>query len=125
MINTSERPVQVHLIAQPLVCWGLERLVQSAHPRFGGHGVSSTLPESLGVLERQQADVVVLDFDGAEHEEALEELQTRSGSKVLLLTGLADLSSLDKAVVAGVRGVVRKREPPAVLLKAIEKIQEG
>ena len=125
MIYTSERPVQVHLIAQPLVGWGLERLVQSAHPRFEVQAMSSTIPESLPVLERQQADVVVLDFDGADDVEALTQLQAHTRAKVLLLTGLSDLSSLDKAVVSGVRGVVRKREPPAVLLKAIEKVHDG
>ncbi len=44
---------------------------------------------------------------------------------VLLVTGSSDSGLLDKAVLAGVRGVVRTNDPPAILLKAIEKVHEG
>jgi DNA-binding NarL/FixJ family response regulator len=53
------------------------------------------------------------------------ELQARSRAKILVLTGSADLAMLDRAVLAGARGIVKKREPPAALLKAIEKVHEG
>ncbi|HEX9721524.1 MAG TPA: response regulator transcription factor [Ramlibacter sp.] len=119
------RSIQVHLVAQPLVSWGLERLVQTAHPRLEVVGVAATTAESLPLLERKSADVVVLDLDGEESSDSVAELQTRTRAKILVLTGSPDVVMLDRAVLAGVRGVVRKREPPATLLKAIEKVHEG
>lgn len=119
------RPIQVHLVAQPLVCWGLERLVQTAHPRLEVVGTAATTAESLPLLERNGADVLVLDLDGDEPTDSLAELQARTSAKILVLTGSPDVLMLDRAVLAGVRGVVRKRESPATLLKAIEKVHEG
>jgi DNA-binding NarL/FixJ family response regulator len=125
MLISHMRSIQVHLVAQPLVSWGLERLVQTAHPRLEVVGVAATTAESLPLLERKSADVVVLDLDGEESSDSVAELQTRTRAKILVLTGSPDVVMLDRAVLAGVRGVVRKREPPATLLKAIEKVHEG
>ncbi len=41
------------------------------------------------------------------------------------MTNSADVAWLDKAVIAGVRGVVRTGEAPPTLLKAIDKVHEG
>jgi DNA-binding NarL/FixJ family response regulator len=125
MLIGHTRSIQVHLVAQPLVCWGLERLVQTAHPRLEVVGMAATTAESLPMLERNSADVVVLDLDGEESGNSVLELQARTRAKILVLTGSPDVMMLDRAVLAGVRGVVRKRESPATLLKAIEKVHEG
>lgn len=125
MVIGPTRSIQVHIVAQPLVSWGLERLVQTASPRLEVVGVAATLAESLPLLERSPPDVVVLDLDGEQAPEAVSELQSRTRAKILVLTGSLDLRMLDRVVLAGVRGVVRKRESPATLLKAVEKIHEG
>jgi two-component system, NarL family, nitrate/nitrite response regulator NarL len=125
MLIGHTRPIQVHLVAQPLVCWGLERLVQSAHPRLEVIGVAATTAESLPQLERNSADVLVVDLEGDDECESLNDLQSHTRAKILVLTGSSDVVMLDRAVLAGVRGVVRKRESPATLLKAIEKVHEG
>jgi two-component system, NarL family, nitrate/nitrite response regulator NarL len=119
------RPIQVHLVAQPLVCWGLERLVQSAHPRFELAGVAATMSESLALLQRQVPDVVVLDLDGDHACESFVQAQAQTHAKLLVLTSSADVATLDRVVLAGARGVVKKRESPSVLLKAIERVHEG
>lgn len=125
MLIGHTRPIQVHLVAQPLVCWGLERLVQTAHPRLELAGMTSSLAESLPLLQRQPADVVVVDLDGEDGYESLAELQAQTHARVLVLTGSPDLAIADRAVLGGVRGVVKKRESPSTLLKAIEKVHEG
>lgn len=125
MLISDIRPIQVHLVAQPLVCWGLERLVQTAHPRLEVAGSAASMAESLPLLQRSPADVVVVDLDGDDASDALAQLQAQSQAKVLVLTGSPDASLLDQVVLGGVRGVVKKREPPATLLKAIEKVHEG
>jgi DNA-binding NarL/FixJ family response regulator len=99
--------------------------VQTAHPLLEVVGMAATTADSLPLLERNPADVVVFDMDGDEPADALTQLQGRTRAKILVLTGSADVLMLDRAVLAGVRGVVRKREPPATLLKAIEKVHEG
>jgi DNA-binding NarL/FixJ family response regulator len=117
-------PVLVYLIAPPIVAWGLERLVQSAHPRLEVAGTATTVDESLGALERRAPDVVVLDLEG-QTDQSVTALQAGTAAKLLVLTGSQDAGMLDRAVMSGIRGVVRNSDPPALLLKAIEKIHEG
>jgi two-component system nitrate/nitrite response regulator NarL len=117
--------VKVHLIALPLIRWGLEQLLRGAHPQFEIVSSASSVAESLPLLERQGADVVVLDIDGTEGVESVADLQSRTRAKLLVLTASHDVSLLDRVVMTGVRGVVKKCEPPQILLKAIEKVHEG
>jgi len=117
--------IKVHLVALPLVRWGLEQLLRGAHPRFEVLSVASFVPESLALLERHPPDVIVLDLDGVEGAEDLAELQAHARAKVLVLTTSNDRALLDRVVMTGVRGVVKKSEPPQILLKAIEKVHEG
>ena len=117
--------IQVHLVALPLMRWGLEHLLRSAHPQFEVVSSAASVAESLPLLARQAADVVVIDLDGGENAEAVAELNAQNRAKMLVLTASPDVALLDRLVLAGVRGVVKKCEPPAILLKAIEKVHEG
>ncbi len=118
--------IGVFLIAPPLVSWGLERLVQSAMPRLELVGTASTLDEAGPRVEAMPGGVVLLDFDDGQPVEALVQLQQRLRAKLLLITQSCDAAVLDDAVMrAGVRGVVKKHDPVAMLLKAIEKVDEG
>jgi two-component system nitrate/nitrite response regulator NarL len=125
MFIGHSRPIQVHLVAQPLVCWGLERLVQTGHPRLEVAGTAASLAESLPLLQRRPADVVVVDLDGEELCDSLGELHAQTHVRILVVTGSRDLAFLDRAVLSGVRGIVKKRESPTTLLKAIEKVHDG
>ncbi|NKE66032.1 response regulator transcription factor [Ramlibacter sp. RBP-2] len=118
------RPTQVFVIALPLVCWGLERLVQSAHPRFEVIGTATDLDGGLAMLQRVSAHVAVLAID-ASRIEVLAEFCAKTQAKLLLVTASSDHAWMDSAVMAGVRGVVRTGEPPEALLKAIEKVDDG
>jgi two-component system, NarL family, nitrate/nitrite response regulator NarL len=117
--------IKVHLVALPLVRWGLEQLLRGAHPQFEIVSTASFVREILPLLERQAADVVVLDLDGVEGTDDLADLQAHSRAKVIVLTASHDRALLDRVVITGVRGVVKKCEPPQILLKAIEKVHEG
>jgi DNA-binding NarL/FixJ family response regulator len=44
---------------------------------------------------------------------------------VLILTGVRDPETHDRAVLSGARGVVQKEESPEIILKAIRKVCEG
>jgi DNA-binding NarL/FixJ family response regulator len=117
--------VEVFVVAPAMLCWGLERLVQSALPRIELTGTASSLAEAQERLTRCSAHVVVLDLDGGYDLEALTEFNAGRQCKLLVLTSSHDNELLDRAVVAGVRGVVRKSDPPQALLKAIEKVNDG
>jgi two-component system, NarL family, nitrate/nitrite response regulator NarL len=123
MLSVRVAPVQVYLIAPPVACWGLERLVQTAHPRLELAGTASSIAEALPAIEKRSPDVIVADLDG--ELDSIEQLQRTTRARILILAGSHLAQGLDNAVLAGVRGVVKKNDPPAILLKAIEKVHEG
>lgn len=119
------QPVQVYLIAPPMVCWGLERLVQSAHPHMELVGTGCAIDSSLVALEKYPPDVVVIAMESEDDLPHLASLQSQCTAKLLVVTGSHDNALLDKAVLAGARGVIRTSDPPNALLKAIEKVEAG
>ena len=125
MLNGHTPPVQVQLVALPLVLWGLERLVESAAPRLALAGAADSVAACLLSLQNHAADVVVLDLDGEDGTESLANLHRQTKAKILVLTGSRDVALFDGAVLAGARGVVDKRETTPILLKAIERVHVG
>jgi len=124
MLSVRVNPIQVFLVAPPMVCWGLDRLVQSAHPRLELVGSAATVNEALPEMRRVMPDVIVAVFEGGDKLDCLEGLQGLR-TNVILLTGSREVGSLDRAVLDGVRGLVKMNDAPAILLKAIEKVHEG
>lgn len=122
--NVCAQSVRVFVVAMPLLRWGLERLVQSAHPHYEVAGTAAEVADCLALLPRQPSDVVLLVID-AMRTEHLAEFCGKCAAKVLLVTNSADAAWLDSAVVAGVRGIVRTGEAPETLLKAIDKVSGG
>ncbi|MDF9773823.1 LuxR C-terminal-related transcriptional regulator [Pseudomonas baetica] len=120
-------PIQVLLVALPLVAWGLERLVESAQPRLMLAGSVASVAQYLLSLHLYTPDVVVLDLDSVDCIESLADLHRQTKAKILVVTGSSDVALHDSAVLAGARGVVDKRESASAstLLKAIEKVHEG
>lgn len=125
MLNGHTPPIQVQLVALPLVLWGLERLVESAAPRLALAGAADSVAACLQSLQHQAADVVVLDLDGEDGTEALTDLHHQTKAKILVITGSHKLALHDDAVLAGARGVVDKRETTPTLLRAIERVHAG
>ena len=125
MLNLETPPIQVQLVALPLVLWGLERLVESAQPRLALAGSAASVAACLLSLPHQAADVVVLDLDGEDGTQSLADLHRQTTAKILVITGSRNVSLHDSAVLVGARGVVNKREATPVLLKAIERVHEG
>ncbi len=125
MPNQEPPPIQVQLVALPLVLWGLERLVESAQPRLALAGSAASVAACLLSQQHQAADVVVVDLDGEDGLESLVDLQRQTQAKILVITGSLNVSLCDSAILVGARGVVDKRESTPVLLKAIERVHEG
>ncbi|MCM2252179.1 MAG: response regulator transcription factor, partial [Ramlibacter sp.] len=125
LLTVAPKPILIYVIAPPMECWGLERLVQSAHPRLELAGSSPTVDESVEALGQVAPHVVLLDLEEDQADEAVKTLQEAGSAKILIISGSADLEMLDRAVLSGARGVVLKKDSPELLLKAIEKIHEG
>jgi two-component system, NarL family, nitrate/nitrite response regulator NarL len=123
--KTVSRSIRVHVVAEPLVAWGLERLVQSAHPRFEVAGRCETVADCAAQLARTPADVALVDLDGDDGAEGVSTLYAQTQVRILAISGSRDTTLHDGAVLGGARGVVEKRDPPELLLKAIEKVHAG
>jgi two-component system nitrate/nitrite response regulator NarL len=124
--NPTDRTViQVHVLAQPLVSWGLAHLVQSAAPAMRVGSESSTVADCLAALQPDGAHVVLLDLDAPGMPKNIADLVNQGNAQVLVLTGSTRTDVLDNAILAGARGVVSKDEQPATLIKAIERVQSG
>jgi two-component system nitrate/nitrite response regulator NarL len=118
-------PVKVHITALPLIRWGLQRMLDEERSRFNVATAASSVRETLPLLVQHNPDVLLLDFDCAEGIGGVRLLQAHTRAKLLVLAATQDQILLDRAVIAGVRGWVHKHEPPQVLFKAIEKVQQG
>lgn len=118
-------PIRVHVVAQRIVAWGLERLIESAQPRLCVAGSSDGIEDCLARLRLSPADVALLDLDGEAGEEAVAQLFADTRMHILAIGGAHQPARQDGAVLAGARGVIDKRESPALLLKALEKVFEG
>ena len=119
------KPARVLLVAPAIVCWGLERLVEGAHPRLELAGACTNAPAACTAMSRNPVDVVVMLVECSDDLAGLALLHAQGSAKCLVLTGSHDLALADQAVLCGSRGVVKTWEAPDLLLKAIEKVDEG
>ena len=120
--------IKVFLVAdQKIVLWGLEQLVKSAAPRMGVVGVANSYAEFHLKLQSVDPDVVVLDLDiGVDHIlDSLEKTDRQFGVQILALTGSNDQSIHQRAIIGGVRGIIQKHQSVDVILRAIEKVNDG
>jgi two-component system nitrate/nitrite response regulator NarL len=81
--------------------------------------------EAARLLAKEPAEVILLDLDGDNGVAAIAQLLAVSKARTLVLSASRDLELLDAVILAGACGVVSKREPVEVLLKAIEKVHAG
>jgi len=103
------------------------RLIESDSPNMTVMGTASDIAEALAILEREQPDVILLDIDlhGENSLDSMPLLRNATTAMVLILTGMRDSDTHERAVMAGARGVVQKEVPAEMILKAIRKVYEG
>ena len=106
--------------------WGLQKLVESAAPRMLVAGTATSLSAALKTIEEQRPNIVLFDAPLAEsHGRDIITTMTELGSKVILLTAAHTPDVVDQAMLAGASGVVRKSEPAATVLRAVECVFKG
>ena len=105
----------------------LSRLLQ-AEPDFRIAGTCGSATEALAILELEQIDVVLLDYDlGEEQGLTFLESARQKGfvGRVLMVTaGMSDAGTL-RALESGAAGIFLKHSPPAQLVEAIYKVMSG
>lgn len=126
--SADQRPIRVMIVDDhKAVVWGLERLVESAHPRMEMVGTANSCADMLATVGSIKPDVILLDLDlnGENAVDALADLHRLSQGQVLILTGARDPDVQQTAIMKGARGVIGKDESAEVLLHAIERVHEG
>lgn len=121
-------PIRVLLVDDHRsVLWGLGKLIKAAAPQMQLTDSASCRREALDAFARQRPDVVVLDLDLGEENgiDLIAELRALADVNVVVLTGVRDAETRERAVLAGARGMVHKTEPADVILKAIARVQAG
>jgi DNA-binding NarL/FixJ family response regulator len=105
----------------------LSRLLQ-AEPDFRIAGTCGSVTEALAVLDQEQIDLVLLDYDlGEEQGSGFLESARQKGfaGRVLMVTaGMSDAGTL-RALESGAAGIFLKHSPPAQLVEAINKVMSG
>lgn len=109
----------------PVTGWGLANLIDTWRPQLVNTGVAATRAETLGAVKNSPPDVVLVDIDGELGPELIKEVLAHSRTKVLALTGNQQSGTHDAVVIAGATGVVSKREPIDLLLRAIKRVYAG
>jgi DNA-binding NarL/FixJ family response regulator len=105
----------------------LSRLLQ-AEPDFRIAGTCGSATEALAILELEQIDVVLLDYDLGE-EQGLTFLESArqkgfAGRVLMVTAGMSDAGTL-RALESGAAGIFLKHSPPAQLVEAIYKVMSG
>jgi two-component system nitrate/nitrite response regulator NarL len=128
MTQTSPEPIRVLLIDDhQSFLWGMVKLIDSDSPNMKLIGTASDIAEAVAILEREQPDVILLDIDlnGVNSLDSMPLLRNATSAMVLILTGMRDPETHERAVMAGARGVVQKEVSAEMILKAIRKVHEG
>lgn len=128
MISPSENPIRILLIDDhQSFIWGMVKLIESDSPNMKVIGTAGDISEALVIAQREQPDIILLDIDlnGKNSLDSMPLLREVTSAVVLILTGVRDPETHDRAVLSGARGVVQKEESAEIILKAIRKVYEG
>jgi DNA-binding NarL/FixJ family response regulator len=85
-------------------------------------------PEALTAVGASQPDIAIVDvsLDGSHGIELAKELKTRHPTLPILMLSMHDEALYaERALRAGAKGYVMKREPPQKLLQAVRKVLRG
>jgi DNA-binding NarL/FixJ family response regulator len=128
MTSPSQNPIRILLVDDhQSFLWGMVKLIESDSATMTVIGTAADISEAVAVAQREQPDIILLDIDlnGVNSLDSMPLLREVTSAVVLILTGVRDPETHDRAVLSGARGVVQKEESPEIILKAIRKVYEG
>lgn len=123
-------PIRVLLVnSQPIVLWGLEKLINDESPQMQVVGKATNGPDALRLTREQKPHILLLDlYLGREKGlDPIPDLLRESEGRfhIIIFTEIREPAVLDGAVRNGVRGIIHKDEPTQNILKAIKKVHAG
>jgi DNA-binding NarL/FixJ family response regulator len=124
----ADRPLRI-LIADDhaMVRTGLRMLIEQ-EPHLRVVGEAGDLTTAVRLAAEEQPNIILLDLDmaGENGLDVLPDLLAAAGkARVLVLTGIRDPAVHRDAVRRGAMGIVLKDQAADVLIKAIEKVEQG
>lgn len=128
MSESTENPLRLLLVDDhQSFLWGLVKLIESDGPGMKVIGTASDMPEALEAVEREQPDIILLDIDlrGVNSLDSMSILLKITKAPVLILTGVRDTETRDRAMLSGARGIIQKEESAETILKAIKCVYRG
>ncbi|HWI80384.1 LuxR C-terminal-related transcriptional regulator [Ramlibacter sp.] len=117
------RQIDVFVVAPPMLCWGFERMVDTAGAGIRVVGSAPHLGQAACDGQRVRADVVVLDFDEVLQPDVLR--AANFNRPVLLLAPTREEHDIGHWTGAGVVAVLPKDGSPELLLRAIRSACDG
>ncbi|WP_198019617.1 response regulator transcription factor [Pseudogulbenkiania sp. MAI-1] len=110
-----------------IILWGLEKLINAEIPRMKVIAKAISNAELLSLTEKYRPDVTLLELElgGENNIDLIPDLLRDAHGRVLILSGTSDKQQLDRAVLNGAHGILRKEEPVEAIVKAIERVHEG
>lgn len=128
MPSRSAQPIRVLLIDDHAVVREGLRMLLDSQPGVTVVGEAGNRAEALAAAAGQQPDVLLLDLDlgGDSGLDFLPDLLVAApGAQILILTGVQDPETHQRAVRLGAVGLVLKEKAATVLLEAIERVHAG
>lgn len=123
----APHPIRVLLVHDHLLAiWALERLIESTRGEFVVVGRASDGNEALRLARDATTDLVLLCLDSAVVAGVVMKLVKPGRPHVVLLTTTTgDHAAIDRVLVRGARGLLRRGDSPETILKAMRKVHEG
>jgi two-component system nitrate/nitrite response regulator NarL len=112
---------------ETLIRSGLRMIIEN-RPGLKVVGEAGNKTEALRLAEKDQPDIILLDVNlrGSDGLDFLPQLRSSAtASRVLVLTGMLDQKTHDRAMQVGAMGVVLKDNGADTLIKAIERVHAG
>lgn len=106
--------------------YGLQRLIDDQRPELSVAGTATSCAEAIKVSSSTKPDVVILDAELAQENDAtVPVLASNGNTRILVLSSARSRTTHEGAVLRGAAGVLDKNATPETLIKAIKKVHEG
>lgn len=121
-------PIRVFIISDFLILLdGLSNLINSHPERFLLVNCAKSYQQVFEKIAKIDLDIIILDIDGYVTNilSLIEGFTHITPAKIVLVTRLNNTELEDKAMICGVKGIIRHDTAPELFLSAIEKVNEG
>ena len=124
--HTKPARINVLVSALPLTAWGLCRMLEMPEAdAIQCIAVAPSVAHAAQLLATVKPDLVLADLDSEDGPDVLADLIRVAPLKILALTSSTNSAIHDRAILAGARGVLDKREDVSTLIKALLKVHDG